>query len=136
MHRESYPTVDVVFADKSRHQHEVGVMDPNHVFVAIVDCFDLISICVIELFVTTPHLTVFFLVKLDIQTLEIMEQRPENLLMELEILCHLFSSMEDWDTVELVKDFADFILLRLFNKKTWPADPFSFHHRVTLLQVE
>lgn len=56
--------------------------------------------------------------------------------MELQVEGHLLSLMEHWHTVELCKDLAYLLLLRLLNEKAWPTDPFSFHDWMALLQVE
>lgn len=133
MHRESNPTMDVHFAHELGQQHEVGVMDPHHFFAALLHCADRLDVCLVELDVGAPHGVLLLLSVLDIQALEVMEERPKDLLMEHEILHDDLFLGEDGNAVMLSKNLSDFLLLGLFfDENAWPADPDRFHLRVPL----
>ena len=53
-------------------------MDPKHILFAVMDGFDLVSVCHVEILVATPHFIFLILIELDIQAFEIMKQRSEH----------------------------------------------------------
>ena len=75
-------------------------MNPYHVFVALIHGYDGLDISHIELGVYSPHFVLFFLVILHVQTLKIMEKRPQNRLMERQVLHDLLIIEKDGNTVK------------------------------------
>ena len=111
-------------------------MDPYHILVALIYRYNRLDVGHIELGVYSPHLVLFFLVIVHVQTLEIMEERPQNRLMERQVLHDLLIIEEYRNTVEFGENLSDLLLLFLvFHENSWPAYPSRFHYRVILLQL-
>ena len=98
----------------------------------VIDRHDRVDVVGVELRVGLPQ-PVLVEVVLHIQTLEVVEERLEDLLVENQEVLDEFLLVENGDAIILCKLLLDFFLLPLIHKDPWPPNPVRFHQRSALL---
>ena len=79
-------------------EHKICIVNPNQIFIVGVHRHYWVNICQIKDIVSFPKSS-FVKVLLDVQTLEIMEKRLQNMLMKNQKVLNLLFLVENWRAV-------------------------------------
>lgn len=95
MHEEADVGIKVTLTDIGRHQEQIVVMDPYHLFL-LLQLKDSGGKLIVNVLVFGPELLPSQIVLKIIQTLEVMKERPQYGFMKVEKLLNCLIVKEDW----------------------------------------